>query len=238
MAVIQYTAVVNQIRGKLNGSVFNRSRNGYTLQRKQQPTRAVKGIQPLRRNQFSEVQRAWKALSPSQKGSWAAAAAANPAFDRFGQQTVLSGYNQYIKCNMFRVAASLPLLSVAPSGTAEGVDITLSFTNTRFWELTPAGDIQVTWEQSVEVSEARPELHAFFDLSLPVSAGVTAYYGTWYLIGTAPLSTSLNFTGIKNMGTRFPFPFENAAMYQRMRIIDITRGAVVAEITETSFALV
>lgn len=45
MAIIQYTAVVNQIRGKLNGSVFNKTKTGYTLQRKQQQSKGDRGFQ-------------------------------------------------------------------------------------------------------------------------------------------------------------------------------------------------
>lgn len=134
MAIIQYTGIVNQIRGKLNGSVFNKTKNGYTLQRRQAPRKGSTPVQSLRRRQFGAVQRAYKLLSPEEKSNAAIAAANNPVFDRFGNLVVLSGYNHWVKSNLVRLYAELPILDEIDSTPAppfaidvSGIGLTLTF---------------------------------------------------------------------------------------------------------------
>lgn len=238
MAIIQYTGIINQIRGKLNGSVFNRSRNAYTLQRKQQPTRAVRGLQSDRRNAFSFIQRSWAGLSTVQKSAWAQAAVDNPTTDRFGEPTILSGYNQFIKANLFRQSAGLGVLASPAVGTAPGVSGLDTFTARRDWSISSAGTPVVTWEVVVTLTGARSGLYIIADIGLPVSNGVTNYYGTYHQVG-ADISTGTSLREfVRDLGRVYPLPVDGQAMFERIRVVDIERGAVVAEVVNLSSAYV
>ena len=103
MAVIQYSALVTQLRGKLGGSQFNKGHAGYSLQRKSDPTIKQTSAQLRMRQIVSTVQRSWKEAAQAVKMEAAQAAASNPTTDRFGQQVILSGYNHYVKRGIWRV---------------------------------------------------------------------------------------------------------------------------------------
>lgn len=103
MAVIQYSALVTQLRGKLGGSQFNKGHAGYTLQRKSTPTIRQTAAQLAQRQRVSTVQRSWKTETDLRKMQAAQAAQSNPVTDRFGQQVILSGYNHYVKMMTWRL---------------------------------------------------------------------------------------------------------------------------------------
>ena len=102
MAVIQYSALVTQLRGKLGGSQFNKGHAGYSLQRKSTPTIRDTKAQQIHRQRVALAQRAWKEETDQRRLQAAQCAAANPTTDRFGQQVTLSGYNQYVKIMTYR----------------------------------------------------------------------------------------------------------------------------------------
>lgn len=102
MAVIQYSALVTQLRGKLGGSQFNKGHAGYTLQRKSTPTIRQTKAQQIQRQRVAMAQRMWKEETEARKLQAQQCAMANPTVDRFGQQVVLSGYNQYVKMMTYR----------------------------------------------------------------------------------------------------------------------------------------
>ena len=113
MAVIQYSALVTQLRGKLGGSQFNKGHAGYTLQRKSTPTIRQTPAQLRTRQIMNIVQRRWKDETPERRQQAAAAAQANPVYNRLGQQVVLSGYNHYIKMMSWRLTVT-PNQSIRP----------------------------------------------------------------------------------------------------------------------------
>lgn len=115
MAVIQYSALVTQLRGKLGGSQFNKGHAGYTLQRKSTPTIRQTVGQIRQRQMLALAQRSWKNESQQRQNEASAVAASNPVSNRFGQQVFLSGYNQYIKTMLYRFRVSWPSIYLAIS---------------------------------------------------------------------------------------------------------------------------
>lgn len=174
MAIIQYTGIVNQIRGKLNGSVFNKTKNGYTLQRRQAPRKGSTPVQSLRRRQFGAVQRAYKLLSQEEKNNASIAAANNPVFDRFGNLVVLSGYNHWVKSNLVRLHADLPILEEIDSTPAPPFAIEASAigVNLTFYE---DGRLYiVTAIQSTVTVANTSDLLIVSEIAQPQSKGVSS----------------------------------------------------------------
>ena len=229
MAVVQYTGIVNQVRGKLNGSVFNKSRNAFTMQRKQQQTKGSKGSQSEIRNVFSNVQRTWKTATDVQRTDWQLAAQNNPSVDRFGNQTILSGYNQFIKANVVRWYALDLITPIVQPETAPAltvIDFVLS--NVSF---TPNADGTVTcdFEYSFDSSDSNSNFIFNADVSLPLGAGVTTYYGRYVWIDGAYVFGSNQRNGSVVISGKYPIPMTGQRVLLRLRAYYVFNGAQVFE---------
>lgn len=232
MAVIQYTGIVNQIRGKLNGSVFNKSKNAYTLQRKQQVSRGVTSRQAQNRQVFSNAQREWKSLNATQKATWSVVAQNNPSRDRFGDQTVLSGYNQYIKA--FRLCRLCGLDvpgSPSPLPAPQSPLSSFVLSNTVFFEDTPG---VLEWFTVFEptYSGDRLSFGYIFDISLPISEGVSSYHGRFHYVTGGRLPEEEEYDVVGVLGSRYPKPKAGDRYIVRLRILHFNTGVIVEDVRQ------
>lgn len=227
MAVIQYTGIVNQIRGKLNGSVFNKSRSANTLQRKQQQSKGVRGNQSIVRGRFNDVQRAWKNLSPLAQQAWQLVAQNNPDRDRFGELVVLSGYNKYIQCRMNTLYNGSSISTPPPTAPADPLDVIAS--NINSLSFNPQSDGTVTAVANVTLTLTAPRNYGLgVAVSTPISSGVTAYHGRFVSVGARMVSGSLSgatFTG--NIGGYYPEPQVGQKVIVRLQGVNPGNGVVV-----------
>lgn len=102
MAVVQYSALVTQLRGKLGGSQFNRGSGYYSLQRKSTPTRRDSPAQQFIRSLNARILAEWRNETPSRRAQASQAGISNPVSDRFGQQKTLTAYLQYKRIMFYR----------------------------------------------------------------------------------------------------------------------------------------
>lgn len=229
MAVVQYTGIVNQIRGKVNGSVFNKSRNAFTLQRKQQQTKGSKGSQSEIRNVFSNVQRQWKLATDNQKADWQLAAENNPTRDRFGNQTILSGYNQFIKANILRwYAYDYVTADVDPSTAPASIISNFVLSGISFVRNTD-GTVTCAYEFDFDASNTLAGIGWLADISLPVGRGVTTYYGRYVFIAGGIASPSNAINGSVVLSAKYPVPLSGQVIRLRLRLFFGGNGAVVSE---------
>lgn len=229
MAVVQYTGVVNQIRGKLNGSVFNRSRTAQTLSSKQQAPRSFVGLQSGARNQFSQAQRSWKSLSDVQRADWQLAANNNPSRDRFGDLVVLSGYNQYIKAHMRATAAGMvPPASPYTSPAPDSGIVSLDF-NTLDLTVNPSGLVDAFANGSYADTPTDPGFVGMLSMGVPVSQGVTTYHGRYVNIGAAVLSLDDNFDASRVMSLRWPMVQPGQLVPTLFEVFYLPNGALVLQ---------
>lgn len=239
MAVIQYTGAVNQIRGKLNGSVFNKSRTVFTLQRKQQNPRRAVGFSSEPRNIFSSAQRSWKALSGTQRTQWGLAAVNNPSRNRFGDLVALSGYNQYIKAFMFATYAdqsppTTPDTSPAPPPEVDTWDYSESY-----WTESVVGQPIFHLDDLLFLRlNDDPGFYGLVDVGLPISEGVTVYYGRFSFVGAFESTDFAEETFAQNLGPRYPFPKADQPFIIRIRLVYLPNGSVVYEDTRRTLAVI
>lgn len=231
MAIIQYTALVNQIRGKLNGSVFNRSRNANTLQSKQMPPKRLSSLQSRHRAVFSSVQRSWKTLSSPNHAAASLAAANNPTVDRFGNEVVLSGYNHWVKANLIRRQAGLEILdqlitSPAPPIYADFIDSTI------VWEESGDGLYDVSIGADMDLTgQSNVSWVIMGYISFPTSPGVTNYNGRWFYSGSQSFNKSaadpmnIEFATNHEMSAVWPAPSGDEIVLGRFDIWQMHRGA-------------
>lgn len=99
MAKILTTAIVADIRNKLNGSVFSKNRYGAYVRTKVTPVNPQSTAQQNVRNRLATNSQAWRGLTESQRQGWIDAAVNFPFTDIFGNSKVLSGNALYVKLN-------------------------------------------------------------------------------------------------------------------------------------------
>lgn len=229
MAIIQYTAIVNQLRGKLNGSQFNKGRTSYTLQSKASQTKQVKGNQSAARSEFAFVQRSWKALPPSTKQAWAQVAANNPDTDRFGQPVTLSGYNKYIQCVLRSrttgwMPIDPPITSPAPAFSFSALSVSnLAFSQSSNGNVSASGTISIS----------SPEMSTDFVISAymsyPYSAGITQYYNTHVKMWNERSNLNMVIQFDEDIAGRYPMPQAGQIVEFKFIVIWLGNGVKVQE---------
>lgn len=125
MAQVKYGAIITEIKGKQGGTVFKGTRSGFAMQNKQTRsntnTSYGKIIGVSNKSFFNpqlaigELANGWRALSDANRAAFAAAAPSFPAFNRFGEPYVPSGYQVYITVNMIKAMTATSLFSTPPT---------------------------------------------------------------------------------------------------------------------------
>lgn len=228
MAIVQYTGIVNEVRGKLNGSTFNKSRTINTMSRKQNQTKTPKGFQSDVRNEFSDIQRKWKQLTSAQQLDWQACAGTNPSYDRFGNLRPVSGYNKFIQANlMHRRTAFDYILSpdVAPAPPALISGSTLNYATFGF---SNTFGVTLNFSTTVTTSYVGADLTLMVDVSLPYSQGVTNYQGRWVSLGNTTIDGSVGYNVNEILGFHYPNPVADEKVAFRYRLVFLKSGAVVS----------
>jgi len=141
MAKIKMTAIVADIRNKLNGTVFSKNRGGAYMRTKVTPSNPQTSFQSLVRSRLAAFAAGFRALTAAQISAWNSSTSNFTGTDVFGDVKVPSGINLYIKLNtnLDRIAvaaiASPPLpVAVASVDTASAVvdfssqSVTVTFT--------------------------------------------------------------------------------------------------------------
>lgn len=119
MALIKLTAIVDNISGKLNGTVFARNKGGHYMRSKSNPTNPQTTAQAGVRAAFGSVASAWRGLTQQQRESWNAGAENFPYTNRLGDTKTLSGFalHQKLNSNLNAAGSAQELLSVpSPQG--------------------------------------------------------------------------------------------------------------------------
>jgi hypothetical protein len=99
MAKIKTTAIVADIRGKLNGSVFSKNRGGAFIRTKVTPSNPQTPFQAGVRAILGSLAQAWRSLTEAQRNAWNAAVSNFTGTDIFGDIKTPSGINLYTKLN-------------------------------------------------------------------------------------------------------------------------------------------
>lgn len=118
MAKILTTAIVADIRNKLNGSVFSKNRYGGYVRTKVTPVNPQSSAQQNVRNRLSTNSQAWRGLTEVQRQSWIDAAPNFPFTDIFGNSKILSGSALYVKFNNNLNQIGEAAIATAPSPVA------------------------------------------------------------------------------------------------------------------------
>lgn len=112
------TAIVADLRNKLNGTVFSKNRYGLYGRTKVTPVNPRTTYQQQNRSVLGNNSSAWRGLTQNQRNAWIAAAPNFPVTDIFGNVQILSGQALYVKLNNNLVNAGQPTIANPPTPVA------------------------------------------------------------------------------------------------------------------------
>lgn len=99
MAKVKFSALVSDMRGKLNGSVFAANRGGSYLRNKVTPTNPNTSYQAAVRNRLTQFAQSFRTLTAAQITAWNAAVSQWARTNVFGDLKNPTGLQLYIRLN-------------------------------------------------------------------------------------------------------------------------------------------
>lgn len=114
MAIVKYSALVSDIRGKQGGNVFSRNRGGGYVRTYVKPTNPSTPQQMFVRSQFQALVQTWKGLTDAVRAAWNAATVNFPYQDSLGNTKYYSGQQLFIKLNLNLLASGTGQNNDAP----------------------------------------------------------------------------------------------------------------------------
>lgn len=99
MAKVIFSALVEDVRGKIGGNVFSRNANGSFVRGYSKPVNADSEAQQAVRNAFGSIARSWRELTDDQRKSFIDQAVNYPYNDSLGRPQVYTGFQLYQKVN-------------------------------------------------------------------------------------------------------------------------------------------
>lgn len=115
MAKVLFTAVVADMRNKLNGTVFSKNRYGAYTRTKVTPVNPQTTFQTSVRQNFGNTSASWRGLTQAQRNGWIAQAEFFPIIDIFGNSKILSGQALFVQVNRNLNTAGQSAITAAPT---------------------------------------------------------------------------------------------------------------------------
>lgn len=226
MALIKLTAVVDNISGKLNGSVFARNKGGHYIRSKSNPTNPQTTRQNMVRSLLSGVSTEWRQLTPGQREAWKGAAQDFPYQNKLGDSKIYSGFNLFVKHNqnLKNYDSESPTLTspMAPAPTIPPFGVTGSI------GLNAQGTAITLAEVEMNFSERSPNTVFLLYATPPISHGVSNFKNRLRLIYTDDGTSSASNLVVSDITTEYPLffgvPADGAKIGYGVRAINTVTG--------------
>ena len=215
MAKIKLSAIVSEMRGKLNGSVFAKNRGGAYVRTKVTPVNPSTAAQTAVRAALTSFSQAWRNLTQAQRDAWNGAVANFTGTDIFGDIKTPSGINLYNKLNLNLSNIGEAAISAPPTPGAVGYlsDLVLTIddsANTMSLAFTPNG---MSAGQKLVV-EATPQLSAGIENANSKYAKIGVFDGD----DASPLDLQAIYTA------KFGAPVAGKKIFVRVKAVEIASG--------------
>jgi len=114
MALVKYTAIVADMRGKLNGSVFSKNTYGSYIRTKVTPVNPQTVAQQSSRNFMTTVSQSWRGITQLQRDLWNQSAVNFSRTNIFGDNVQLTGFNLFMRLNKNLLEIGGSIINDAP----------------------------------------------------------------------------------------------------------------------------
>jgi hypothetical protein len=101
MASIKYAGIITELKGSIGGVTFQRCGNALSVRSNPSHKKAFTIQGQSSRNLFASCVSAWRGLTLSEKAAWSAAASSYPTVDKWGNPTILNGFQIFMYVNRF-----------------------------------------------------------------------------------------------------------------------------------------
>lgn len=215
MAKIKLSAIVSEMRGKLNGSVFSKNRGGAYLRTKVTPVNPQSLAQGLVRATLTALSQGWRGLTEAQRLAWNSAVSGFTSTDIFGDIKTPSGINLYNKLNL-----NLAAIGEAPINTPP-VPVNVGYFDT----LAIAGDASAsTLAATFTGIGLTADQTVIVEATAGVSAGKSFVKSEYRQIGTfAGTATSPQALGVM-YEAKFGDLVADKKVFVRLRVVDKNTG--------------
>lgn len=112
MAIIQPSALITGIKGKLGGGIFQYNAGGNIVRTRTSHQNQKFPRWQLRKTQMTYLSQSWRALSDANRTAWEAMTVSYPTVDKWGNPRDPSGFELYIRLNYVLQAGGFTLLTV------------------------------------------------------------------------------------------------------------------------------
>lgn len=106
--------VFTQASGSIGGQTFSHNRGGMYTRARAIPTNPNSPRQALARAALTASVMQWNSLTDAQRAGWDNYAQNTPVTNVLGDQIILSGQQQFVRSNSYRIRAGLAVVSAAP----------------------------------------------------------------------------------------------------------------------------
>lgn len=194
MAKVKFSALISDMRNKLNGSVFSKNRGGSYLRNKVTPVNPQTSFQTAVRAALTAASQSWRTLLQAERDAWSAAVADFARTDIFGDIKNPSGINLYNKLYLnANTIGGTPLTTPPGVVTIPGVPDAAVTTDSapQTFDITsglasvPAGQAWIVRATSNQ------------------SPGKTFVKSEYRIIAVLPSGTALPYTGIADYTAKF-----------------------------------
>lgn len=206
MSKIKYSALVSDVRNKLNGSVLSKNRFGNYIRNKTTPVNPQTTFQQNQRALLSAMSQAWAGITEAQRNGWRALAQTLPFTDIFGDAKILTGQMMFVKLNINLEKIGDAAISDAP------LKVAIPFVEATALVATVTAGVLTDLDMTI----APGTIPAGFDLvayaTPPVNPGISFVKNQFRFIGVAPAPVA----GVIDLATLWNARFGSAVAGQRV----------------------
>jgi hypothetical protein len=171
MARVVYGAEITELIGSIGGMTFQRNSSGTIARLKPNSPVNPSPIQGIQQNSLAQLVALWPTLTPLQKASWDALAAAHDHINPWSETKTLNGYQWFLSCNLYCTLAGDAIQVTAPAYAPPAPPSAFTLTASAF---------NLSCEFGVAYT-AVPD-HLFIYLSLPIRANSLKLRRSFYLV--------------------------------------------------------
>lgn len=215
MAKVKFSALISEMRNKLNGSVFARNRGGAYLRTKVTPVNPKSTAQVLSRARLTQFSQAWRSLTQAQREAWNSVVTQWSSTDVFGDVVNPSGNTLFSRLNINIAIAGGAELLTPPSPV--GADAVLSA------ELA-YDDVAETLTLTAEPADVPADHAMVVEATENLSPGITNANSKFRVIDTIDAATAGPFDVTAAYTAKFGAPVVGQKIYARAKFINKNTG--------------
>lgn len=144
MPKIKLSALISDMKGKANGSVFASNNGGVYFRNNPRKIAPNNAINSIRQSQFLGNASQWRNLTVNQQDAWRNAVTSFPTFNVFGDARTPSGYELFCRLNGAMALRNLPTFSLPPDPRSFPIATSFDWSTPDFFLYQPNAKIHYT----------------------------------------------------------------------------------------------